>query len=471
MTSPAHTRAPANRRPAAGDWATLRAQVRGRVFLPDEAGYEQARQVADPRFALVRPAGVVSCADEQDVRAAVEFARRHRLTPHPRSGGHSYTGYSTGSGLVIDVSAMKDVSVEGSEARVGAGATSGEVTQALDEHDRILPVGTCPGVGIAGLTLGGGIGTVGRAYGLTLDNLREATVVLADAGLVTCGPDSHPDLFFALRGAGTGNFGVVTSLVFDTHPAPEVCTFLLDWAPGRASQAILGWQEWALALPDQMFTQVRLLTKPAHVRVIAVWCGPPGEGVPLVERLITVLGKPDTVRSHRSRYAPSIEFLKKQKLFDGGGQAPFIYTEDHQLFRPLPPKAVDVLVSKMIEASDSTRLAALERQGGALGRTPGTAWAHRACLFGSWYQAVIPPAAGLAAVLAARDWVAGLWHALRPWASGHSYQNHLSPRRPDWARAYYGEHLDRLRAVKARYDPDDLFHHPHGLHHQGLRGR
>ncbi|AQZ62364.1 FAD-linked oxidoreductase family [[Actinomadura] parvosata subsp. kistnae] len=449
--------------PTAADWAALRRRARGEVILPGDAGYAAARGVADPRFGQVRPRAVVRCAGEEDVRAAVEFARRHRLTPHPRSGGHSFAGYSTGPGLVVDVSSMNAVTVNGAVVRAGAGARSGALARVVDEHARILPIGTCPEVGIAGLTLGGGIGTVGRAYGLTADNLRAADVVLADGRIVTCSPSCHPDLFFALRGAGAGNFGVVTSLTFGTHPAPDVSSCFLRWPRHRAVGTILGWQRWALALPDQMWTQVVLRGGAAHTLVITCWCGPPGGDTSLIDRLVAALGEPVSADSHTARYPRSLERLWAEHTLDDEATRPrYPFQEDHQLSAPLPPDAAALLAGRIAARTDV--LCFLERQGGALGADPATAWAHRDCPFGLFFWSEASPAAGLGPVLEARNWAVSLWQDLLPWASGQSYQNNISPRRPGWARAYYGHHLERLYAIKAAYDPGDLFHHPQGLH-------
>ncbi|MFI6499442.1 FAD-binding oxidoreductase [Nonomuraea typhae] len=450
-------------RPGAADWAALRRVTEGEVVLPGNAGYAAARRIADPRFDQVSPRAVVRCVTEEDVRVAVDFARRHRLTPHPRSGGHSFAGNSTGPGLVIDVSLMDAVTVTGAVARTGAGARSGALARTLDERERILPVGTCPEVGIAGLTLGGGIGTVGRRYGLTADNLREADVVLADGRAVTCGPSSHSGLFFALRGAGAGNFGIVTSLTFDTHPAPDVTLCFLRWPRRRAAETILAWQRWALTLPDQMWTQVLLHGAAAQTLVIACWCGPPGGDAPVIERLVTALGEPDSAGSHTARYPRSMDRLWAEHGLDDQVRQPrYSFQEDHQLPGPLPAHAAALLAERIAGRPDA--LCFLERQGGALGRDPTTAWAHRDCPFGLFFWSEASPADGLSRVIEARNWSVALWQDLRPWASGQSYQNNVSPRRPDWARAYYGHHLDRLYAIKAAYDPGDLFHHPQGLH-------
>ncbi|MCF6471274.1 FAD-binding oxidoreductase [Nonomuraea sp. MG754425] len=447
------------RRPTAADWTALRRRMRGEVILPGDPGYATARRIADPRFHQARPRAIARCSTEDDVRAAVDFARRHRLTPHPRSGGHSFAGYSTGPGLVIDVSPLDAIRIDDARARIGAGNRSGRVTRVLAEHGRLLPVGTCPEVGIAGLTLGGGIGMVGRAYGLTMDNLREADIVLADGSAVTCGPSAHPDLYFALRGAGAGAFGVVTALTFDTYPAPEVRTFFLGWPGHRTAETITAWQRWSMTLPEPMSTQLCVRGGASQTLVIAWWCGAPGAGDPLVARLVAALGEPAAAGTHTSGYPDAITHL--WEVLRPSPEPVYTFQEDHLLAAPLPPNATALLARRLAARPDTILL--LERQGGALGKDPTTAWAHRGCPFAMWFWSEVAPAAGVGRVIEARNRVVSLWQELRPWASGQSYQNNISPRRPDWAAAYYGEHLDRLRAIKTRYDPHDLFHHPQSL--------
>ena len=165
---------------------------------------------------------IVRCATPHDVSETISFLGRHRLEHVTRSGGHCFGGRSSTRGVVIDVTPMRSISVTGDEVSVGAGTRLGDLYDALQDHDVTLPAGTCPPVGIAGLALGGGLGILGRTYGVTADRLVGAEIVLADGRTVDCDAHHDDELFWALRGAGTGNFGVVTSLRFRTVPAPAV---------------------------------------------------------------------------------------------------------------------------------------------------------------------------------------------------------------------------------------------------------
>ena len=194
----------------------------------------------------------------QDVSEAILFARRHGLGLGARSGGHSLAGHSTTTGMLVDVSPMRSVSVAGDVATVGAGARLGQVYEALQDHGLTIPAGTCPSVGVAGLTLGGGLGILGRKYGVTSDRLLGAEIVLADGRILQCDEHHEEDLFWALRGAGAGNFGVVTSLVFRAVPAPDATNFHLAWSFAAASAVVEAWQQWAPTGPDELAASLKI---------------------------------------------------------------------------------------------------------------------------------------------------------------------------------------------------------------------
>src|SRR5829696_2038229 len=204
------------------------------------------------RFENIRPAAIVLAATQADVAEAIAFARHFGLEIATRSGGHSVAGRSSTKGLLIDVTPMHSVSVAGGVATVGAGNRLGALYDALEQHGVTIPAGCGSSVGIAGLTLGGGIGMLGRKYGLTSDRLLGAEVVLADGRIVRCDEDAEEELFWALRGAGGGNFGVVTSLVFRTVPAPPTTVFHLAWPLAYAARVVEAWQAWAPTGPDEL---------------------------------------------------------------------------------------------------------------------------------------------------------------------------------------------------------------------------
>ena len=211
-------------------------------MLPGDAAYEDARRPAVARFDGFHPQAVVRCRSAEDVAATIAVARRTGLELAVRSGGHCFAGYSSSDGIVLDVAPLAGVTLDGGIATIGAGTRLGAVYDALAPHGVTMPAGCGPDVGIAGLTLGGGLGVLGRQHGMTSDSLVGARVVLADGRIVDCDAEREPDLFWALRGAGAEGFGVVTSLAFRTCPAPR-----LDDLPRRVARARRGRRDRRLA--------------------------------------------------------------------------------------------------------------------------------------------------------------------------------------------------------------------------------
>ena len=212
------------------DWAAFGRMLKGTLVRPTSASYATAKQLFQPRFDSIHPQAVVECASVADVQHAIAFARQHSIRIAPRSGGHSYAGYSSGPGMVIDVTRLSHISVDAATgvATVGAGARLIDVYHAMAGAGRAMPGGTCPTVGIAGLALGGGQGVVGRKYGLTCDAMTSVQIVDADGRSLQCDAAHNPDLFWASRGGGGGNFGIATSFTFRTAPLTHLVTFTLN---------------------------------------------------------------------------------------------------------------------------------------------------------------------------------------------------------------------------------------------------
>lgn len=234
------------------DYGALARSLDGRVVTSGDPEYDEARQLFQPRFDSVRPGAVAYPAHPDDVAACLDFARRSAVPVVPRGGGHGYAGWSTReAGLVIDTGAMAKVAADsGTGVRIGAGARLGEVNAVLAARGLAIPTGLCPSVGIAGLTLGGGLGLSSRSCGTTSDRLTGVTVVTPDGTVREVGADDEPDLFWALRGGGGGNFGVVTGFRFRAHPVSD-CSFAeLRWSAADSPAVLRGWQRWLEALPD-----------------------------------------------------------------------------------------------------------------------------------------------------------------------------------------------------------------------------
>ena len=248
-SSPATAQAPA-------DWNALAHSLEGRLVRPGDADYAAARQLYNTRFDSQKPDAVAYVAHEADVQECLAYARTHHTPVSIRSGGHDYAGWSSGTGrLVIDVSRLASVSSDGT---IGAGARLLDVYTGLAKNGRTIPGGSCPTVAVSGLTLGGGHGVTARAYGLARDSLTTVDLITADGRKLRASEQQNPDLFWALRGAGNGNFGVVTGLTFRTHDAPRGVTAYLTW-PWRQAQAVIGaWQEWGPDQPDEIWSAAHL---------------------------------------------------------------------------------------------------------------------------------------------------------------------------------------------------------------------
>ncbi len=278
--------------PSRRDWSALREELAGDLLLPGTDEYESARKPFIARFDEIEPAAVVRCATADDATSAMVFASRFSLETVPRSGGHCLAGYSSTRDLLLDLSPLSEVVVADDIVTVGAGTPTGKLCERLCEHGLAIPTGTCPSVGIAGLTLGGGIGILGRAHGLTLDHLVAAHVVLADGRVADCDEQRHGDLFWALRGAGARNFGVVTSFTFEARPAPAMTNFRLVWPYRHAAAVIATWQAWAPLGPDELSADLVLSatgdpSSDPLVEVIGAVIGSPGDARDLLDRLAT----------------------------------------------------------------------------------------------------------------------------------------------------------------------------------------
>jgi FAD/FMN-containing dehydrogenase len=468
-----------------GAWTDLAKTVRGGVVLPPDRGYDTARLVFNPLFDGVHPQGIARCTSDADVAACLRFVDAHDVPFAIRGGGHSFGGYSTSDGLVIDLSSMSSVSVASDgTATVGAGARLIDVYAQLAAKGVMIPAGSCPTVGISGLTLGGGVGVVSRKYGLTIDSLQAATVVLADGRTVVCSEQQEPDLFWALRGGGAGSFGAVTSFTFRTHPAPQLAVGGARFPWSAAGDVLDAWLGWAPTAPDELWSNALLLAQDTRgpglettVRVGAVFVGSTTELAGHLDDLVARVGT-----SPASRYGKSLPYLAAMR-FEGGcsdlsvgecrlpSQGPAGRLEREAsvaraeyLTAKLPEAGIQVIVDAVEAKQADGRLAgggvAFDAYGGAINRIApeATAFVHRDPQCGVLINGTMPSGAPRALIDANAAWVDGLGAALRPYVNGQAYQNYVDPRRTDWASAYYGSNLPRLRRVKAAYDPGDRFH-------------
>jgi len=455
---------------AGGIYDELASGLRGEVVLPGASAYEQARLLFNTRFDAVKPRAVVFCESTTDVQRTVRWAHKHAVRIVPRSGGHSYGGYSTTSGVIVDVSRLSGVTLDPSHrAIVGAGARLIDVYAGLAQHGRTVPAGSCPTVGIAGLALGGGVGFASRKYGLTCDNLLEATVVLADGSAVTANGHVHPDLYWALRGGGGGNFGIVTRLVFRTHPVGQVATYAIEWPWSDAAKVVQAWQKLAPHAPDGMFSVLNLnAAVGGHARITSA--GQLFGSADRLRELVMPLANAGTP----SRFTvTSRSYLDAQEMWAGcsGTIAECHLPPQGHLGRstfkgkssiankPLTPNGINAMIRQIearITTGSGSGIILLDSYGGAINRVKkdATAFVHRNALFSMQYLAYWEPSAAAEPNL---RWLRNFYAAMRPYVSPYAYQNYIDPELGKWGRAYYGTNLPRLVAVKRRYDPKNVF--------------
>ncbi|MFI7126974.1 FAD-binding oxidoreductase [Nonomuraea sp. NPDC050153] len=442
------------------NWARLRRQLAGTLVLPGDAGYDSARRLYNPAYDRIRPGGVAYCASAADVSACLTFARTSGVPVTTRSGGHSYAGWSTGTGLVIDVSRMSSVAYAGGRATIGAGAKLIDVYDRLARHGVSIPAGSCPTVGIGGLTLGGGIGVVSRKYGLTCDTLQSVRVVTADGRTLDCDTARNAGLYWACRGGGGGNFGVAVSFTFRTFTARDITVFFLHWPWAKAGAAVKAWQSWGPSAPDELWSSLQLGRSGGgglDVAVVGTYVG----GRPALDRLLAPLvakvGRPS------SRSARTVPYLDGMKIMGGCGarstaecrQTPreAFAAKSHLAYSKLPANGVRALVAGVARGGRHSVL--LDAMGGAIGRVApaDTAFPHRAALYSVQYYAEGTD----------RRWLRGLHSDMSPFFGDHAYVNYIDPDLRNWRSAYYGPNAGRLAEVKSTYDPGRLFRLPQGI--------
>jgi hypothetical protein len=449
--------AEAARRELAGGFA-------GHLIGPEDPGYEDARKVYNAMIDK-RPALIARCARPEDVTDAVAFARDRGLDLAVRGGGHNGAGLGTcDDGVVIDLSLLRDVQVdpEARTVRVGGGCTWAEVDRATGEHGLATPSGIISTTGVGGLTLGGGLGHLTRKYGLTIDNLIEAELVLASGERVKASADEYPDLYWAIRGGG-GNFGVVTSFVFRLHPVEIVVGGPTFWPVEQGAEALSVYREFLPQAPRELNGFFCFHTVPPappfpeeiHLRKVCgvVWCylGSEEDAAKAMAPLLDALPEPLLHGVHPMPH-PAL-----QSAFDG------LYPPGDQWYwradfvNEIPDEAVEAHARFGPELPTMQSLMHLYPIDGAVHdlAPSDTAWSYRDAAWGSVMAGVDPDPANAAVV---RKWSIDYFEALHPYSAGGAYVNMMMDEGQERVRASYRDNYDRLARVKATYDPDNLFH-------------
>ena len=443
------------------DFSTLDRLVDGRVALPGRPGYTEGSLPFNRRYAHVRPAAVLAARSAADVSTGITWARDNGVPLVARGGGHSYAGYSAGTGLVLDLRGLDRISVDRDSGlvTVGGGVRMKALYAALAEHDVAFPLGNSDDVAVGGLTLGGGVAAVSRAFGLTCDSLVSTDVVLADGTTLTCDERENADLFWACRGGGGGNFGVNTSFTFQARPIRPASTFLALWDREHAAEVLAVLQQVAEQAPDEFAARIGISRTPGGEPVVSAIGQHLGSAEHLREILAPALGaaKPTRVEIADRTYWEAKDYL--HHTTSGGMFA----VRTRCTPTPLPDAGVDAIIAAVDEWPGSGNPdgggVALFTWGGAINRVPltATAFPHRDTLFLISMDTSWTAEDGPVVEKEHLAWLACLHEELGAHAPHASYANFTDPDLADWRPAYHGPNHDRLVAVKRRYDPDRVF--------------
>ncbi len=469
------------------DWAALAAAVAGTLARPGDPTYATAKLTENPRWDSAEPLAVLGATGASDVAAAVAFARRYSVPLALRSGGHSYPGYSAGGAagtgvkpsLVVDTRPMDSVSLDADgTVTIGAGASLAQVYDAIGSAGRALAGGSCATVGITGLTLGGGVGVLVRAYGLTCDSLTEVEIVTADGRTRRASATVEPDVFWACRGGGGGHLGVVTSLTFDTKPAPTVTMFSLSWPASAAAAVITAWQAWAPVADPRLWSTLKLLNGPAYgsgfgVFVSGTWLGAQSALPAQLAAFLTAVGAPPSHNGASQHsyhdammsYAGCAGIPVAQCTTAPGGRLSreSFSATSHIAYTALSGAAIQTLIAKVSAAKSvpgvteaGISMDALGGQVTALGASD-TAFPHRSALFSVQYTATFRDGADPAPLDA---YVRGFRAALVPaWGAG-AYVNYADASLTDPNASYFAGNAERLARIRSTYDPKGFFTQP-----------
>jgi FAD/FMN-containing dehydrogenase len=438
-------------------------EFRGRLIGPGDGDYEEARAVYNAMIDK-RPALIARCADADDVATAVGFARNHGLLLAVRGGGHNGAGLGTcDDGVVIDLSLLKDVEVDpgNKTVRVGGGCVWSEVDAATNEHGLATPSGIISTTGVGGLTLGGGLGHLTRKFGLTIDNLLEAELVLASGERVRASSAENPDLFWAIRGGG-GNFGVVTSFTFRLHEVGTVIGGPTFWPVEQGAEILSAYREFLPSAPRELNGFFAFHTVPPgppfpeeiHMRKVCgvVWCyvGAEQDAAAAMAPLL------DAVPAPLMHGVAPMPHPMLQGAFDA------LYPKGEQWYwradfvNEIPDEAVAIhqrFAEAMPTLKSTMHMYPIDGAAHDVGSSD-TPWSYREANWGSVFAGVDPDPANVGAV---RKWSIDYSEALHPYSAGGAYVNMMMDEGQERVRASYRDNYDRLARIKAQYDPENLF--------------
>ena len=440
----------------------FRGQFRGELIEPEDARYEAARQVYNGMISR-KPRLIAQCADVADVMAAIHFGRRNKMRVSVRGGGHNAGGLGVcDDGLVIDLAPIRDVHVDPASrtVRAGGGCRWGDVDHATHAFGLAVPSGILSTTGVGGLTLGGGMGHLTRKYGLTIDNLLSADVVLADGAFVVASAHENADLFWAIRGGG-GNFGVVTSFLFQGHPVRIVCAGPMLWELDQTPDIMKWYREFILQAPEEINGFFAFLTVPPappfpealHFKKMCgiVWCY-----TGAMEQANEILAPLRGYRRPAFEFFAAMPFPMLQGMFDGLYPPGLQWYWKADFVKELPDDAIALHLqhaAKLPTMHSSMHLYPVNGAAHKVGNSD-TPFSYRDAVWSEVIVGVDPDQANSALIT---GWARDYYDALHPYGAGGAYVNFMMEEGEDRIRATYRGNYHRLAAIKAKYDPGNFF--------------
>ena len=440
----------------------FRGQFRGAVIEPQDAAYGEARKVYNGMIDR-KPRLIAKCSDVADVMTAVRMATANKLKVSIRGGGHNAAGLGVcDDGMVIDLAPINYVRIDPSSRTVlvGAGCKWSDVDHATHAFGLAVPSGIIASTGVAGLTLGGGMGHLTRKYGLTIDNLISVDMVLADGSFVVANADENADLFWAVRGGG-GNFGIVTSFLFEAHPVRMVCAGPMLWDLKDAADVMKWYREFIMQAPEEMNGFFAMMSVPPgppfpeelHLRKMCaiVWCY---QGS--MEQANTILESIRRYRPPAFEFFVSMPFPMLQGMFDGIYPAGLQWYWKADFFREMSDTAIEKhleYAATMPTWQSTMHLYPVNGKVNRVGQTD-TAFSYRDAVWSEVIVGVDPDPANREKIT---DWAKGYYDALHPYGAGGAYLNFMMEEGEDRIRATYRANYDRLASIKAKYDPGNFF--------------
>jgi hypothetical protein len=459
--------------PSPSTWAHFAKSLHGQLLLPGTSGYRENFAPFNKRYAYIRPAALALVRSVSDVRKCIRFASEQGIPITARSGGHSYGGYSTSTGLIVDFKRMRGASLDVANATttLQAGARNADIFNALANYSFAIPAGRCPTVAVSGLALGGGFGFSSRHLGLTADRLLSTDIVTANGEFLHCSESEKPDLFWALRGGGGGNFGINTRFEFRLEPVGNVAIYKVAWDFADAASVLGAMQRVIATAPPELSMRLGMgatgktpaqIHQNAEISMIGQYFGTTAKLREVIDPLIAAGRAMET-------YITEVPYWNAQQFFFKTAPIARFAVKSHYVRQPISPKGLQILVRGVERRPGSTN-----RLGGGVtffgwgGRInsvapTATAFMHRDAILLMELDTGWTAEDSTRVEQAQIDWLEELSAEIQPHVSPFAYQNFIDPSLQKWQHAYYGQNYERLTRVKRRYDPGNLFRFAQGI--------